>query len=63
MYNIIIDDGIKYYHTKNKVDDLNKKEFSKYKDAKEVSNYINVRFTLLGSTTVPSNIDVLYYKG
>jgi len=53
----IIDDGVKYDHKKNKKDDA-----AKYKSAKDASNYIHIKFTLFGSSTVPTNIEVLYYK-
>lgn len=52
----IIDDGIKFDYKKNK-----KEELSKYKN-KDMANYIHIKFILFGGSSIPTNIDVLYYK-
>jgi hypothetical protein len=58
----IIDDGVKFDHKKNKIDDLNKKEYAQYIDKNQLQQFINIRFTIFGKSYVPTNIDVVYFK-
>jgi hypothetical protein len=57
----IFDNGLVFDNITKK-DNIDNKKYSKYKDKKLIKNSINIKFSLLGGSNIPLDIEVIYYK-
>lgn len=57
----VFDNGLLFDRFKDEPQKLEDEKLSKYKNHKELRNMINVRFSLLSGSTLPIDIEVIYY--
>ena len=58
----IFDDDNIYDSNKDDTSVLDQKKFLPYKEISNMKKYIVMRYFLMGASTIPINIEVLYFK-